>query len=125
MATAEQWLSKLTKLHVHQGRDGPAPHKPLLLLVLMDMAEEGALPAKTLPLTPELAFRFATYWAIVAHRRHQRPDVRLPFYHMRYDGAWSALQADGQPSPAPERTRLATFAEEAHSARRRIFAVLK
>lgn len=112
MATAEQWLAKLTHLHVHQGKDGPAPHKPLLLLVLMDLADEGSLPREMLPLTPELAFRFATYWTIVAHRRHQIPDVRLPFHHLRYDGTWSSLQSDGQPSPGPDRTRYAAMSED-------------
>lgn len=112
MSTAEQWLGKLKRLHVHKGKDGPAPHKPLLLLVLMDMADEGQLPASTLPLTPELAFRFAMYWPIVSHRRTGRLDFRLPFHHMNYDGAWSSVQADGTPSPAPEQTRFALMAED-------------
>jgi len=112
MVTAEQWLAKLTHLHVHQGKDGPAPHKPLLLLVLMDLADEGLFPRNTLPLTPELAFRFATYWTIVAHRRHQTPEVQLPFHHLRYDGAWSPLQSDGQPSLGPECTRYAALAAD-------------
>lgn len=111
MATPEQWLAKLTRLHVHKGKDGPAPHKPLLLLVLMDMADEGKLPATTLPLTPELAFRFASYWPIVAHRRTGL-DVRLPFHHLNFDGLWSVVQADGTPSPAPERTRYAIMADD-------------
>jgi putative restriction endonuclease len=72
MGTSHQWLAKLNHLHVHRGKDGPAPHKPLLLLVLMDLADEGRLPQDTLALTPELAFRFATYWPIVVHRRPQR-----------------------------------------------------
>ncbi len=118
MATADQWLARLTRLHVHRGRDGPAPHKPLLLLVLMDLADEGKLPQSTLPLTPELAFRFATYWAIVAHRRHQRPDVRLPFHHLGYDGLWSAVQTDGAPSPSPAQTRYAVLTDDFQAAMR-------
>jgi putative restriction endonuclease len=39
-------------------------------------------------------------------------DVRLPFHHLRYEGFWSALQADGQPSPNPEQTRFAAMAED-------------
>jgi putative restriction endonuclease len=39
----------------------PAPHKPLLLLVVLEMDEQGLLPNEVLPLTPELAFRFCTY----------------------------------------------------------------
>src|SRR5437660_2817484 len=99
MATPEQLLAKLGKLNVYRAKGGAAPHKPLLLLVILELAEQGLLPRHVLPLTPELAFRFCTYWGIVAHRRTQRPDVRLPFHHLSSDGFWSALQEDGSPSP--------------------------
>jgi putative restriction endonuclease len=108
MATQEQWLAKLVKLKVDRATGNPAPHKPLLLLVILEMAEQGVLPAKTLALTPELAFRFCTFWAIVAHRRTQRPDIRLPFHHLQSDGFWSCLTQDGKPSP---HNRLTHFAE--------------
>jgi putative restriction endonuclease len=106
MATTEQWLGKLGHLKVDRARGNPAPHKPLLLLVLLEIAEQGVLP-KTLPLTPELAFRFCTLWAIVAHRRNQRPDIRLPFHHLQSDGFWSAMADDGKPSPDNRLTRFA------------------
>ncbi|MCH7987838.1 MAG: hypothetical protein IID46_01670 [Planctomycetes bacterium] len=69
MATAEQWLAKMANLRVDRASGDPAPHKPLLLLAILEYAERGDLPAETLPLSPELAFQFYTYWAIVAHRR--------------------------------------------------------
>jgi predicted restriction endonuclease len=75
--TRERWLSRLAKLKIDL-KGSPAPHKPLLLLVVIEMAEQGLLPKGTLQLTPELAFRFCTYWSIVAHRRRQKPDVRFP-----------------------------------------------
>ena len=97
-ATREHWLAKLAKLRVDR-KATPAPHKPLLLLVVIELAEQGLLPADTLPLTPELAFRFCTYWTIVAQRRTQKPDIRFPFYHMQSDGCWKALGEDGNPAP--------------------------
>jgi len=109
MATADQWLAKLARLKVYRAKGGKAPHKPLLLLVLVELAEQGLLAPAVLPLTPELAFRFCTFWNIVAHRRTQRPDVRLPFHHLESDGFWSALQEDGKPSPDDRLTRLAAL----------------
>jgi putative restriction endonuclease len=106
MAAAEQWLGKLAKLRVDRQKRDPAPHKPLLLLVLFDLAEQDQLP-DLLPLTPELAFRFASYWSVVAHRRTQPPDVRMPFHHLQTDGFWLALREDGQPSPDKMLTRFA------------------
>jgi putative restriction endonuclease len=80
MGTLDEWLGRLAKLKVDKARGDPAPHKPLLLLVVLEFAEQEPFGA-LLPLTPELAFRFCTYWSIVAHRRTQAPDVRrLPFH---------------------------------------------
>jgi putative restriction endonuclease len=98
MATTAEWLTRLAKLKLDKARGDPAPHKPLLLLVVLEMAEQGLLPKEVLPLTPELAFRFCTYWSIVVSRRSQKPDVRYPFYHLKSDGIWSPLGQDGNPT---------------------------
>jgi putative restriction endonuclease len=99
MTPAEKWLARLSKLNVYKAKGGLAPHKPLLLLVVLELAEQGLIPEKTLLLTPELAFRFCSWWSIVAHRRPQRPDVRLPFHHLKSDGIWAAFTEEGRPSP--------------------------
>jgi putative restriction endonuclease len=112
MATPDEWLDKLTRLRPDKAGGDPAPHKPLLLLVLLDMAERGELRHRELPLTPELAFRFCTLWKIVAHRRKQRPDIRYPFHHLKTNGFWSALDAEGRPSPHRNLTRLAIVPPE-------------
>jgi putative restriction endonuclease len=98
MATREEWVAKLARLKVDKARGDPAPHKPLLILVVLELAEQGLLPNDVLPLTPELAFRFCTYWSVVASRRTQKPDIRLPFYHLKSDGVWSPLGQDGRPT---------------------------
>jgi len=79
MATPDEWLGKFANLRFDRASGDPAPHKPLLLLVVLEMAEQGLLPNEILPLTPELAFRFCTWWSVVASRRKQRPDIRFPF----------------------------------------------
>jgi putative restriction endonuclease len=103
---AERWLARLARLKVDKARGNPAPHKPLLLLLVLDLVEEGRLISDDLPLTPELAFQFCTYWSIVAHRRTQRPDIRYPFFHLMSDGLWTALDAGG--APASERREART-----------------
>ena len=93
------WLHKLATLKIDRARGDPAPHKPLLLLAVLDMAERGELGGIELPLSPDLAFRFSAYWSVVAERRRQRPDVRLPFHHLESSGIWLPLMPDGKPSP--------------------------
>lgn len=112
MSNTEKWLAKVSRLRVDRARGDPAPHKPLLLLAVLELAEQGQLPKDVLPLSPELAFRFFEFWNVVAHRRNQPPDVRLPFHYLKSDGFWSALDENGKPSPDKRLTRYAALNEE-------------
>lgn len=107
----KQWLVRLGKLRVDRASGDPAPHKPLLLLAVLDLAEEGLLPNPVLSLTPDLAYRFFTYWSVVAHRRRQPPEVRFPFHHLGSDGVWSPLLEDGTPSGDRRLTRSVELQE--------------
>ena len=124
MSDSHDWLVNLSRLHIDRAH-GPAPHKPFLLLVLCDLAEEGLL-ASPFTLTPEVASRFFSYWRIVAYRRRQRPDIRLPFFHLHTDGILTPLDGDGHPTGNRDAARLAQipsdfvqFLEDPNSRRRR------
>ena len=41
MATSEEWLAKVAHLNIDKASGGLAPHKPLLLLVILELAESG------------------------------------------------------------------------------------
>jgi len=92
----EKWLRIAANLRVDR-KENIAPHKPLLLLVVAELGELGKLEP-ILPLTGELVFRFLAFWTVVAHRRSQKPSIRLPFYHMRSDGCWTPLNENGEPT---------------------------
>jgi putative restriction endonuclease len=98
MRSPDDWLRIFARLNVYRAKGGKAPHKPILLLVVIDLAELGELLDGGLELTPEIAFRFFTYWPIVAHRRTQKPDVRLPFFHLASDACWESLDREGRPA---------------------------
>jgi putative restriction endonuclease len=93
------WLRKIASLRIDRARGDPAPHKPLLLLVILEMADKGEITGHEIPLSADLAFRFSVYWSIVAQRRKQPPEVRLPFHHLASSGMWMPLTVDGKPSP--------------------------
>lgn len=76
------------------------------------MIENGDLHCPLLKLTPELAFRFSQFGTIVAHRRTQRMDIRLPFYHLSSDGVWSAFTKDEIESLDPKATQFVRINEE-------------
>ncbi len=100
-----RWLNVLGHLR-YDPASGVAPHKPLLLLVVCDLAEGGKLAGAILRRDGDLAFRFSAYWRIVAERRRTRPDTKLPFFHLRTAGVWTPLEADGR--PAQDRSRAVT-----------------
>ncbi|HID21836.1 MAG TPA: hypothetical protein EYP14_05475 [Planctomycetaceae bacterium] len=102
---AEEWLERLTKLNVYKAKYGEAPHKALFLLALMDMLEAGESVSDRPELTSELAFRFMALWPIVAYRRTQQPDIRMPFHHLSSDRLRTPYMADGDMSPAKKTTR--------------------
>ncbi len=104
MDSQSRWLKTLGKLRVNRSQ-GPAPHKPLLLLVVLEMIESGDLLSPQLRLTPELAFRFSQFATIVAHRRTQRMDIRLPYFHLSSDGIWEAFTKEATISLDPKSTQ--------------------
>lgn len=107
MADVENgWLTRLASLRFDRAK-GAAQHKPLLLLVVLDLIAEGRIADGVLHRDGSLAFRFASYWTIVAPRRNARPDVRLPFYHLKTDGFWTPLNEIGQPAESREGAILA------------------
>jgi putative restriction endonuclease len=89
------WLNKLSKLRVDRASEHPAPHKPLLLLAIIDQIEDSSLSSTTVSLTPELAFRFLSYWEIVSHRGRSAGRVELPFYYLQSDGFLKHIAIQG------------------------------
>jgi hypothetical protein len=109
-------LHNLSHLKIDRSR-GAAPHKPLLLLCLLELAEEGAMSQEIMPITGELAFRFASYWSVVAYRRPQKPDLKLPLFHMRSEG-----RNRGRCAPHPAVLSFACRPKESTQRKRRRLA---
>lgn len=64
-----------------------APHKPLLLLSIFDLFDEGLIEANLIRLTNDLGELFSLYWSTVMPADH-RGNIILPFFHLRSDGFW-------------------------------------
>jgi putative restriction endonuclease len=111
----KKWFGKLTRLNPASGRGqcrGKAPHKPLLLLCLIDMAEAGELPGRTFTRTANLVLRFKEYGALVSERWPTRLDVRLPFFYLKSQGFWQAFTLDMTPAQSPESCFVVEMTEE-------------
>jgi len=118
----ELWLSKLRHLNPNisrtkgEGAAKYAPHKPLLLLALIDLAEaSGTGFQPRVALSVDLRIRFLEPWAVVAARWGTKPDIRLPFFHLSTQGFWKPLQNDGRPAQSPESTAAIELHPEFHA----------
>lgn len=103
--TLKLWLGRLTKLNAASGRGeclGKAPHKPLLLLCLLDMAEAGELTARAFTRSPGLVLRFRSYGSLVTDRWPTRLDLRMPLFYLKSQGFWDALDSEMRPAASPE-----------------------
>ena len=60
--TLSYYYQRFSKLRVARAR-GIAPHKPILLLSVIDLVEQGALRQNRIFLSPELIATFLKFWS--------------------------------------------------------------
>lgn len=73
-----------------------APHKPLLLLAVMDSIADGVIRSNLIELTPDLGELFAVYWSLVLPMGRLRGNIAMPFWHLSGDEFWSLLPRPGK-----------------------------
>jgi len=107
--TCALWLGKLANLNVARTeRRGIAPHKPLMLLTVIDLIESGDIPDGWVRYDVRLVSRFRGYWELVQERQRNAPEIPMPFHALGgdKDKVWERFTTDGQPSSAKATTRL-------------------
>jgi hypothetical protein len=89
-----EYVRRFTNLRTDRNRthypnqpEHRAPHKPLLLLAVMDLFAEGELERNLVTVTPDLLETFALYWSRVMPRE-RRGILAYPFFHLRSEGFW-------------------------------------
>ncbi|MBD2108503.1 HNH endonuclease [Nodosilinea sp. FACHB-13] len=82
------YAKKFAKLNVNKHRErGAAPHKPVLLISVIELIEQGKIRLNQVPLSPELISTFLKYWRSLVRTDHQS-DISLPFVHLTGDEFW-------------------------------------
>lgn len=74
-----------------------APHKPLLLLAVMDRIAEGSVTSNFIEIDAELGELFSIYWAKVMPP-DRRGNLAYPFFHLRVrdGGFWHLVARPGK-----------------------------
>jgi len=66
---------------------GRAPHKPILLLALIQQIDKGNISSNRIFITPELLLSFNNFWNLLVDSKHIA-NFALPFFHMRSEPFW-------------------------------------
>lgn len=112
------WLGKLGNLNTaNTSKRGIAPHKPLMLLAVIDLIESGDFADGWVRYDVCLVQRFRDYWELVRERQRNAPDIPMPFHALggTRDCVWQRFTTDGKPSAAKATTRLCKLDPDLHA----------
>ena len=87
-----------------------APHKPILLLSVLDLFDSGEISSNLVEISDDLAELFGRYWE--RGLPFTRPgNLALPFFHLRGDGFWHLLPRHESTSVGSQITSLPRLRE--------------
>lgn len=75
-------------------KNGGAPHKPILLLSVIRLFEQGIYTDNQIYVLPELVASFKSNWAKLVFSNHF-PIFALPFYHLSSEPFWKLIANAG------------------------------
>ncbi len=90
------YAKKFSKLRVDRAR-GIAPHKPILVLSVINLFERDLIERNKIYLSPELVVTFLKYWHQLGSNSHNA-DIAMPFYHLTGDEFWHLKAKPGYES---------------------------
>lgn len=111
----QEWLDRLYDLRRDRRGTYERPHKPVLLLAIIDLFDRGHITGNTVHLDRELVSAFKRYFELV-RQGNDRPTIENPFFFLSGDGFWElveesktgrALYVPGEVARAPTRKVLA------------------
>ena len=79
------YVNKFANLRVSRS-SGVAPNKPILLLSIIELINQGEIRRNQVPLSAELIATFLKLWSHLEPVR--KPDIGQPFFYLRSDGFW-------------------------------------
>ncbi|GGK73738.1 HNH endonuclease [Rufibacter glacialis] len=89
------YLQKFTRLRQGVTKFGPAPHKAILLLSIIEQFEKGEVHQNQIFISPELVGVFKENFALLVTTGHN-PDFFLPFYYLASEGFWFVKTLPGK-----------------------------
>ena len=74
---------------------GKAPHKPILLLSVIQLIAKGSITSNRIFITPDLLLAFKQNWKQLVETGHSR-NFSLPFFHLKSESFWYLITKPGR-----------------------------
>ena len=100
---------KFQKIRVDRAH-GVAPHKPILLLSVIEHIQKKLIQENKIFLHPPLIQTFLKYWVYLGSITHN-PDISKPFFFMKSGKFWHLWPNPSFESVLSSKVKLKTFAE--------------
>ncbi|MEO1401248.1 MAG: hypothetical protein AAFV72_08315 [Cyanobacteria bacterium J06635_1] len=109
LETLAYYSKKFQKIRVDRAH-GLAPHKPILLLSVIEHIQKNIISENKIFLTPALIQTFLKYWVYLGSPMHN-PDISKPFFHMKSGKFWHLWPNPTFEKILSSKIKLKTFAE--------------
>lgn len=104
LSTYIHYFSKLRR----DSKNGGAPHKPILLLSIIELVQKGEIINNRIEITPELVLEFKNNWSKLVTSQHH-PNFALPFFHMKSEPFWKLVTKTGMILPISNSNSVKSF----------------
>lgn len=104
-----EYINKFSNLRRDHAQKWPtftlnlAPHKPILLLAILDLFSQDKISQNLIKPSKELSEIFLTYWSNL--KFDHKTGIHLPFYSLKNDGFWKLISVQGREEFIAKRPR--------------------
>lgn len=84
------YINYFTKLHRATNNGIKAPHKPILLLSILQLIKKGEINTNRIFVTPELVLTFKSNWNTLVNTNNICT-FALPFFHLKSEPFWKLM----------------------------------
>ena len=104
------YIRSFKKLKRGTTKYGPAPHKPVMLLSVLQSFQNKVIVNNQIYITPELVFLFKSNWANLVATDHVC-NFALPFFHLKGEKFWHLIPKPGYEALLLIKESMSSFAE--------------
>ncbi len=108
MADIDKWRAAFEKLHIDRS-SGIAPHKPVLLLAVLELIERGIITDGKVYFNNDLLFTCRAWWDSLVEGRTF--NMAMPFFHMQSERFWTLVPKKGHENVVANVKQLRSIGE--------------